>query len=58
MYTRAYAAGAPFRELFEKLSDEFLGNRDEPMVYDDERFARLRTILNEVASNDPSEIPR
>jgi len=57
VYTRTYGVAAPFRELFAKLSDEFLDTADEPANHDPEHLYRMRLILKEVALGDPAEIP-
>lgn len=57
VYTRTYAVAAPFRELFEKLSDEFLDTGDEPTIHDPEHLYRMRLILKDIALGDPSEVP-
>ncbi|KIV77673.1 hypothetical protein PV11_09457 [Exophiala sideris] len=55
VYTRHFAAGAPFLELFEKLSDRFLGGSDDSGLHDVNSLLHLRSTLREIMSSDPSE---
>ncbi|KAI1619318.1 fungal-specific transcription factor domain-containing protein [Exophiala viscosa] len=55
VYTRHFAGAAPFLELFEKLSDRFLGSSDDPALANLNSLLRLRAILQEIMSSDPSE---
>jgi hypothetical protein len=58
VYTRLYAAAAPFRELFAYLSDAFLGGEeDEGPNLHNGRLLHLRSVLEEILIADPSEIP-
>lgn len=57
MHTRMYEAVAPFRELFEKLSDIFLGNLDTTANQNTAYMNRFRSFLREVLSSNPADIP-
>lgn len=57
VYTRTYTAAAPFRQLFEKLSDTFLDIAEEPAIHDAVYLHRMRLMLNDIALADPAEIP-
>lgn len=57
VYTRTYTAAAPFHQLFERLSDEFLDTADEPTGHDPAYLYRLRLLLKDIALGDPAEIP-
>jgi len=55
VYTRQFTIGAPFLEVFEKLSDRFLGDGGDVGLCDPTSMLRLRGILQEIMSSDPSE---
>ncbi|RVX67198.1 hypothetical protein B0A52_08632 [Exophiala mesophila] len=60
VYSRHFPSGAPFMELFEKLSEPFLGQSDNL----DEGWRarstmpRMKRLLQEIMSSDPSETAR
>ncbi|KIV92480.1 hypothetical protein PV10_03774 [Exophiala mesophila] len=60
VYSRHFPSGAPFMELFEKLSEPFLGQSDNL----DESWStrstmpRMKRLLQEIMSSDPSETAR
>ncbi|KIW47681.1 hypothetical protein, variant [Exophiala oligosperma] len=56
--TRQFPVGAPFLEIFEKLSDRFLGPHDELTSHEPSSMLHLRTLLEEIMSNDPSQVSR
>lgn len=51
VYTRTLALASPFLEMFEKLSDYFLGDKDKTPRVD------LRSLLQKITSSDPTEVP-
>lgn len=58
VYSRYFPTAAPFLELFEKLSDRFLGSSGDPSVDDPQSLSSLRTTLWEIMSSDPYETSR
>lgn len=51
VYTRTLALASPFLDLFDMISDNFIGSDDELPRVD------LHSLLQQITSSDPTEIP-
>ena len=47
----------PFLELFDKLSDRFLGNEDDAVLLQPSD-QRLKATLQRIVQSEPSEVPK